>query len=486
MIPSQVRFKKIQQSYYLIFSILGAAAIMVGVVFVLGKVTYALWTIGITLFIVFLLHSFVDALQRHHIKRVFGIILGYLMIIGILVLIGVIIGPIVNKQVASFASALPAYAQQLSDWANGLWTKYGYMLDEATIATWIESFSGQINNWTSELATNAASSLITAGARIVTGLVITLMSLVAAFWLLLDYHRIANEIHIIVGPRHQEGVSTVVGICGRCFGGYLKGIIAASICTGTIAGIGFHFLGLPYATFLGFLTAVMNIIPVIGPWIAGIVAAIIGITISPLTAILSILITVIAQEFTDTFITPRIMSTTVELHAALVIFALAVGAAVGGALGMILAVPVTATIKAVFVYYFEKKTNRRLVSDKGAFFRGTGDSGSAADPVSDAGYAERRAVKHHEGMSGFFVKTDRPAWRTDLMYNSHRNYDDVGSATSDGGASASASGPDPGGGATSESGGNGVAELGVTSGSAPGGKDVGESSTAGKNDIDRN
>ncbi|MEF9842024.1 MAG: AI-2E family transporter, partial [Raoultibacter sp.] len=71
--------------------------------------------------------------------------------------------------------------------------------------------------------------------------------------------------------------------------------------------------------------------------------------------------------------------------------ALMAGSAIGGAMsgllgslvGMLASIPAIAVTKAIFVYYFEKKTGRRLVAEDGVFFQGTPNEGSI-DPILDA------------------------------------------------------------------------------------------------------
>ena len=97
---------------------------------------------------------------------------------------------------------------------------------------------------------------------------------------------------------------------------------------------------------------------------------------------LAIAVVVVAQNFTDTVVTPRVMSDQVDLHPILVIFSLLVGATLFGIPGMLFAIPVAATGKGLFVYYYERRTQRQLASEDGALFRGAG-----CDPRRD----DRRA-----------------------------------------------------------------------------------------------
>ncbi len=151
----------------------------------------------------------------------------------------------------------------------------------------------------------------------------------------------------------------------------------------------------------------------------GAAAAITAVFVSPLTAIIALIGTIVIQQFVYTFISPKIMSNSVDVHPALTLIAMMFGTAIGGAMsgilgslvGMLLAIPAVAVMKSCFVYYFEKRTGRQVVSEDGVFFKGTPqehqdgsahplmDATSSFEPVkSESGLIARfRKVKSHKG-----------------------------------------------------------------------------------------
>ena len=86
------------------------------------------------------------------------------------------------------------------------------------------------------------------------------------------------------------------------------------------------------------------------------------------------------------------MGDSVDIHPALTFIALMAGSGIGtvmgglmGALiGALLSIPLTAMAKSIFVYYFEKRTGRRIVSPDGVFFKGVANEDVHVDPVADA------------------------------------------------------------------------------------------------------
>lgn len=311
--------------------------------------------------------------RRFHIPRLPATLIGLLCVILIVVFfIAVVIPPLLGQSIA-FLGEIPSYVTTISD----SWDQFNDYVGsqsngaiQSLIASLLDSVSSQASSWGSSLAQKAASGIVSGVTSVVKTIVDVFMAIVVSFWLAKDFPSMEVEIANIVGPRRGEDYRIITSVFGRSLAGYLKGLIINSTCTGIIAGVGFWILGVPYSGLLGLITAVLNVIPYIGPWIGGALAFLVGLSVGIVPAILSIVVTVIAQQFTDNFISPKVMQTAVALHPVLVIIALLVGGAVGGAVGMIMAVPLTAAFKGVFIYYFEKKTGRQLVSKNGMLFRG--------------------------------------------------------------------------------------------------------------------
>ncbi len=75
------------------------------------------------------------------------------------------------------------------------------------------------------------------------------------------------------------------------------------------------------------------------------------------------------------------MQSSVQVHPAMSLAAIVIGSALMGPLGMVVAIPLTAALKGLFIFYFEKRTGRQLVDYDGAIFRGTPYRDEHGDPV---------------------------------------------------------------------------------------------------------
>ena len=89
----------------------------------------------------------------------------------------------------------------------------------------------------------------------------------------------------------------------------------------------------------------------------------------------------VAQNVTDNVVSPKVMQSSVQIHPAMNLAALVVGSTLMGAIGMVVAIPLCAALKGLFVFYFEKSTGRALVAYNGAIFQGTPFRDDDGEPV---------------------------------------------------------------------------------------------------------
>ncbi|MDR2586804.1 MAG: AI-2E family transporter [Coriobacteriales bacterium] len=381
---NSTRAERAKHLFFLVWTVIGVVSLVVAAGFVLGQVLSVLAIIGFAAFIVFVLRVPVAFLEQRRVPRWAGSLISY---IGLLLLVGLVLllfVPLITEQVIGLIQLLPGYINQASEAFNTFYQQYSYLLEDSNIQQVVGSAASTLSTWAANLVSNSAQGVINLGTGVVTSIVVLSMALIVGFWVLKDLPIIGRELRVVIGPRREESVLFIATVVSRSFGGYLRGITVAGVCTGTIAGIGYALIGLPYPAVLGLLTGLMNFIPYLGPWISGIVVVLIGLFVSPLVALLALIVTLLAQQITDNFITPRVMSSVVELHPAIVLVGVFAGGILGGVPGLIIAIPLLASAKAVFVYYFEKRTGRRLVDETGALFKGRPKGGAQDEGVIDA------------------------------------------------------------------------------------------------------
>lgn len=389
---------KARRRFLNVWTIVGAIALTWVVVQLLNILSVPVAIVIWTTIIVFVLRGTVNKLEEIGINRTVGTAIGYVIMFAVLALVAFLLfspGVGMNTQFANLIENVPVYVQGISDWANDMYARYAYMLEDESVRAFVSDVQASAMDWAGDFAKNSASGAIAFGTGLANAFMAIGFALVVAFWILMQLPQLGRECKRLVGDAHAEDLEMLHITFTRVMGGYIKGTLLQCAIIGVACGILFAVLGIPNSMALGGITGILNIIPIIGPWLGGGLAAIVGIFVSPLVAAIAILGTIVIQQFVYTFISPKIMSDSVDIHPALTLIALMAGSALGGAMGglpgslvgMLASIPAVAVAKSVFVYYFEKRTGRRLVSKDGVFFLGTPSSsedGDAPNPIADA------------------------------------------------------------------------------------------------------
>lgn len=374
------------------------AIILIGVtIYLLNVLALPVSMIIWTLVFIFMLRPIVNGLADKGVNRAFATVLSYIIMFAALAAVSFLMfSPMFGlpDQFKDLIAGIPAFAANLTAWVDAEYTKYAHWFENDTVKNFLDSAAASVSGWASDVASGAATAMVDVGAGVANMFMAIGFALVIAFWFLMELPALRAELKRLLHPKYYDDAHFLHITFTRIMGGYIKGMILQCLLIGAACGILFAVVGIPNALALGVITGVLNIIPIIGPWLGGAAAAITAVFVSPVTALIALAGTIVIQQFVYTFISPKIMSSSVDVHPALTLIAMMFGSAIGGAMsgmlgslvGMLLAIPAVAVMKSCFVYYFEKHTGRQAVSEDGVFFKGTPHDGEdgKAHPLSDA------------------------------------------------------------------------------------------------------
>ncbi|MDO4502415.1 MAG: AI-2E family transporter [Coriobacteriia bacterium] len=384
-----------QRAFFIVWAIIGG----LGVIYALGQVLNVLsipvGILGWTLIIVFCLRGMVNKFEAKGLNRAMGTTLAYVIMFVVLTLIVVLMtSPLfgIGDQFANLIASIPSLVQDVIAWINQFYSQYATVLDNETIRAYLQDVLNAFGAAAQDLARSSAGSVMALGGGVVSTFTVLGFAMVVAFWILLELPALGREVNRLVSPKYRDDVQMLHVTFTRVVGGYIRATLLQCAVIGVACGILFAVVGIPNAIALGVITGLLNIIPIIGPWLGGALAAAVGLFASPMAALIAVVGAILVQQFVYTFVSPRFMADAVDIHPALTLVVMMAGSAIGGAtgglvgslVGMLISIPATAVIKSVFVYYFEKNTGRQLIAEDGVFFQGTPSEGEGVDPIADA------------------------------------------------------------------------------------------------------
>jgi predicted PurR-regulated permease PerM len=127
-------------------------------------------------------------------------------------------------------------------------------------------------------------------------------------------------------------------------GGYVLGNLVISLIAGGLTFGWLLIFGVPYALLLSILVAILDLVPVVGSTVAGVVVALVALTVSLPICLATVGFFVVYRLGEDYFLVPRIIGRAVEVPALVTVVAVLIGGALLGIIGALVAIPIAAAI----------------------------------------------------------------------------------------------------------------------------------------------
>ncbi len=252
--------------------------------------------------------------------------------------------PAATEQVDDLISRAPAYAQSILAWEHG----------------WVRSYERL--RIPLELRQSIDRSVLAAGTAAVEsgrGALVTLLGdlsaapwlvliPILAFFLLKDAASIRRSIVTALPHRVRLRGHRLFEELNATVAAYIRAQLLACVLVGTLCGLGFAVLGVPYAVLLGVLAGVLEFIPLVGPLLLAVVASIVGALHAPMLVLWVVGFLGVLRLAQDYVIYPRLMRRGIRLHPLAVIVGILAGAELAGVVGMFLAMPTVAIATVVY------------------------------------------------------------------------------------------------------------------------------------------
>jgi predicted PurR-regulated permease PerM len=300
----------------------------------------ALWKVRLVVALLFLafiiaaaMRPGVEALRRRRIPRGVGIGLHYLAFVAFVTAMLWLVVPRATDQVSTAIGSLPSSPEELeaeASQASGLRRQA------------LEGVQERLEELPSanELV-DPALEVGLIGFEIAIGIFFVLAS--AAYWIF-ERDR-AEEVVCSLLPRpRRKKVRDTWNLIDAKLGAYVRGQAVLIVLVGVVLSLAFWAIGLPYWILLGAFAGVVEIIPVIGPLVAGTLAVGVGLTVSWEVGLAAGLAVLIVRLLEDYIVIPRVLGDAVGLTPLVVLVAVTATGLLFGGFAVILAIPFAAVV----------------------------------------------------------------------------------------------------------------------------------------------
>lgn len=324
----------------------------VGIFSVLGSILNVLSPLFIGFVIAWLFAPLVDKLTSKGIKRILASLIVYVIFIIFLLIFFRIFIPIIYNELNELIKTLPSILGKITEFINEFFRKIE--TDALDINAIKNKILESLNSYTTDISSNMPSMIVSFMSSLFSGLGTIFFGLIIGLYMLFDFDNVTNLLLKIVPLRHQVEVASLVEKIGlevrRCVNGTLLVACMVFVCD----TIGFSVVGLKSALLFGLFCGITDLIPYIGPYLGTAVATVVGLTQSPLTGIIVLIIACVVQLIESYILQPVVMSKATNLHPVLIICGLLIFGHFFGIIGMILATPIMSILKVILEYILEK------------------------------------------------------------------------------------------------------------------------------------
>ena len=329
------------------------------VLWVISKLTGIILLLVLSIFFAYLVSPMVEFIRRPRtvgnrtiaIPKIAAITLAYMILLGGILLAIFVIMPSLSYQFPEFAVQAQDYWKSLGDKMQQL-VRYSRRLPPPIVEALNEAIP-QVR----DTVIHTVQVLFAASLAYVIYLPWLILIPILAFFLLKDAEDFRRSALLMLprGRWRWRGDEFFQDI-NSTLAAYIRAQLTACVFIGVVCALGFTLLGLPGGLVMGFIAGVLEFVPLVGPLLVAIMAAILAMFhAGPFNAFLVLLFLGVLRIVQDYAIYPRLIGQGIHLHPLAVIFAILAGEKLAGVAGIFLAIPVVAILTVSYRHWMEHR-----------------------------------------------------------------------------------------------------------------------------------
>jgi predicted PurR-regulated permease PerM len=322
--------------FYLGLTAAAGVAVTYGAVRIFESMSSVLLLVGVAFFLALGLEPVAAWLVNRKLPRWAAstvVFATFLVLLGAFVAAAV---PPLAQQTTQLASQLPHYIQQAQDHSSAIGQLNERFHLQQRITDTINGSGGSMLN-----------DIITAGTAVFSAVANSLIVIVLSVYFLVDMPRIRATMNRLVPYSRRPRVILLGDQMFAKVGAYVLGNVATSVIAAVATSIWLAVFDVPYALLLGIFVGLLDLVPVVGSTIAGVVVAAVALTVSLPVCVATIAFFVVFRFAEDYLLVPKIIGRAVQVPALITMIAVLLGGALLGIIGALVAIPIAAAVQLV-------------------------------------------------------------------------------------------------------------------------------------------
>ena len=296
--------------------------------------------------------------------RVSALILTLIFIVGIVVIVFFVVVPQLSITVASLGVSVQKFIPQLADIATNVFVSnpeiaefilsFEYDWDKivSLVFDFIQAGAGNVFDTTLMIAMSLVS-ICTTG----------IIALIFSIYIVLQKETLGMQFRKVCFAFMRKGrAEATLEVCAltyKSFSNFLTGQCLEAVILGTIIVIALSIFKIPFALLIGVLIAFTALIPIFGAFLGCVLGTFLIFIEDPMKALTFVIIFLVIQQIEGNLIYPHVVGGSVGLPSIWVLAAVSVGASLMGVVGMLIFIPITSVLYALFreVVYIKLQKN---------------------------------------------------------------------------------------------------------------------------------
>lgn len=311
--------------------------------------------------------SFLDKSQKrfvHVLKKAVCIVLTLVFVFLIIALAVMVVVPAIIGAVKDIVKNMSEYSKTVPEWLLNAMEKLHFsdeFLEEYLIdrSTFINGVVEYLQGKAEFLIIKTASLTM----QMVSSLFSLILSFVVAIYALVckdKLKRFANRLlNCFASKSFAQKVRLVSQVAYNSFSRFIAGQAVENVILGVLCYVGMVIFGFPYAGVVAVITAVAQIVPIVGGIVSATAGALLMLTKSPLTALLFCIFIIIIQQIEGNLIYPKVVGKQVGLPGIAVLSTVIIGGNLFGILGILIGIPFVSTIYALIKIVMTEKEKKK-------------------------------------------------------------------------------------------------------------------------------
>lgn len=300
-------------------------------------------------------------------QRVFSFLLTLVLVIGIIVVAMYIIVPQIAETLMMIGRQMPIAFRAVEAWVleNRDMFRMAEDIIEQLAVDWEE-----IIQKISVLMQDAATAMLNSGINVVNDIISTVVTIfigfVFAIYLLMAKEKLAGQgkqiIYACFKERTAEKMLYVLSLTSRTFSKFISGQCLEACILGFLFFIAMTIFRMPYAMLISVLIAFTALIPMVGAFIGCVVGILLILMVSPLKALIFLVMFLVIQQLEGNLIYPRVVGNSVGLPSIWVLVAITIGGKLMGVAGMIIFIPICSVVYALFRLFVKNRLREKGIA----------------------------------------------------------------------------------------------------------------------------